>query len=53
MELKIRDLALAGVTQWIECWAREPKGCQFESQSWHRPGLWARSPVGGVQEASN
>ena len=26
----------------------EPKGCWFDSQSGHRPGLWAWSPVGGT-----
>ena len=30
----------------------EPKGRWFNSQSRHMPGLWARSPVGGVQEAT-
>ena len=30
----------------------EPKGRQFNSQSGHMPGLLARSPVGGVQEAT-
>ena len=30
----------------------EPKGCQFSSQSGHMPGLQARSPVGGTQEAT-
>ena len=25
--------------------ACKPKGCQFDSQSGHMPGLWARSPV--------
>ena len=27
--------------------ACEEKGCKFDSQSGHMPGLWARSPVGG------
>ena len=26
----------------------EPKGLQFDSQSGHIPGFWARPPVGGV-----
>ena len=30
----------------------EPKGCQFESQLGYMPGLQARSPVGGMQEAT-
>ena len=35
-------------------WARvsEPKGRQFDSQSGHMPGLWARSPAWGTQEAT-
>ena len=33
--------------------ACEPKGCRFDSQSGHIPALWARSPVGGMQEATN
>ena len=32
--------------------ACEPKDCRFSSQSGHMPGLWARSPVGGAQEAT-
>ena len=32
--------------------ACEPKGCWFDSHSRHIPGLWAESPVGGVQEAA-
>ena len=28
------------------------KGLQLDSQSGHMPGLWARSPVGGEQEAT-
>ena len=30
----------------------EPKGCWFDSQSGYMPGLWARSPIGGVREAT-
>ena len=33
-----------GSVDWA--WACEPKGCWFDSQSGHTPGLWARSPVG-------
>ena len=40
--------ALAGVAQRIEHGSAEPKGHQFDSQLGHMPGLWARSPVGGV-----
>ena len=32
--------------------ACEPKGRQFNSQSGHMPGLWARSSFGGIWEAS-
>ena len=31
----------------------KPKGHWIESHSGHMPGLWARSLVGGVQEAAN
>ena len=36
--------ALAGVAQWIEHWT-ENQSHQFDSQSGHMPGLWARSPL--------
>ena len=49
--LKNEVLALAGVAQWIVS-AFEAKGCQFDSQSGHRPGLQAKSLVGGTQEAT-
>ena len=32
--------------------ACEPRGYRFDSQSGHMPGLWAKSPVGGVQGAT-
>ena len=32
--------------------ACESKGHRFDSQSGHMPGLWARSPVEGIQEAT-
>ena len=32
--------------------ACEPKGCWFDFQSGHMPGLQARSPVGGAWEAT-
>ena len=31
----------------------ETKGCWFDSQSGHMPGLQARSPMGGAQEATD
>ena len=39
-----------GSVDWVP--ACKPKGCLFNSQSGHRPGLWARSPVGGMWEAT-
>ena len=43
--------ALAGVTQWIECWSvNQMVVGSIESQ--HMPGLYARSPVGGAQKAT-
>ena len=47
--------ALTSVAQWIEHQAVNWKvaGCWFNSQSGHRPGFRARSPVGGMQEATN
>ena len=38
-----------GSVDWVP--ACEPRGCQFDSKSGHRPVLWARSPVGVVREA--
>ena len=38
-----------GSVDWVP--ACEPKGCLFNSQSGHMPGLQPRSPVGGAQEA--
>ena len=44
------DNALATVAQWIEC---QPANQRVADSipSWHMPGLQARSPVEGVQEA--
>ena len=39
-----------GSVDWV--WACKPKGCQFDSQSGYMSVLQARSPVGGVQEAT-
>ena len=36
---------------WVPAWQLE--GCRFNSQSGHMPGLQARSPFGGVQEATH
>ena len=48
LEVKENKAALAGVAQWIGVLVCEPKGCRFDYQSGHMPGLWARSPIGGV-----
>ena len=48
--LKIYNNALAGVARWVP--ACEPKGRWFNSQSGHMPGLWTRSQVGDVWEAT-
>ena len=40
-----------GSMDWVL--ACKPKDHQFNSQSGHMPGLWARSPVRGVWEATN
>ena len=45
---KAGSFAPAGVAQWVE-----PRGHQLDSQSEHMPGSWARSSVGGTQEATN
>ena len=39
---------------WLSEWSTgcEPKGLRFDSQSGHMPGLLAKSPVGGAQEAT-
>ena len=37
-------IALAGVSQWIECPPVKQKGHRFNSQSGHMPGLQARFP---------
>ena len=39
-----------GSVDWT--WACRLKGWQFDSQSGHMPGLWARSSVAGMQEAN-
>ena len=44
---KDSKLALAHVAQWIGP-GLQTKGHQLNSQSGHKPGFQARSPVGGV-----
>ena len=45
-------LALAGMAQWIEHWPVNEKVTSSIPSLGHMPGLWARSPVGGAQEAT-
>ena len=47
-------LLKTAVMPWLRwwAWACEPKGCQFDSQSWHMAGLRAKSPVGDGQETT-
>ena len=40
-----KDSALAGVAQWTEALACEPKGRRLDSHSGNMPGLQARPPV--------
>ena len=42
--------SICGSVDWVP--ACEPKGHWLDSQSGHMPRLWARSPVGGAQEAT-
>ena len=45
-------LALVGVAQWTECWPAKQRVSSLIPSLGHMPGLWARSPVGGAQEAT-
>ena len=45
-EISILGPGWCGSVDWVP--ACEPKGCQFDSQSGHTPGLQARSPVGAM-----
>ena len=40
-----------GSVHWVL--ACEPEGCWFDSQTRHKPGLYTRSPVGGLWEATS
>ena len=42
---ELKSPGWCGLVDWMP--ACEPEGRQFESQSGHLPGWWARSPVGG------
>ena len=44
------DTGWCGSVDWVL--ARTPNGHQFDSQSEHMPGFRARSPVGGMREAT-
>ena len=54
MRIKIVRLFCSGwcvSVDWVL--ACEPKGCWFNSQSEHMPGLWARSPAEDVQKKTD
>ena len=44
--------ALARWLSWLECHPAHWKGCGFDSQSGHMPGLWVQS-LGGVHTGGN
>ena len=47
--INLFKVALAGVSQWIECWpANQGASGLIPSQSGRMPGLRAVSPVGGA-----
>ena len=46
------DIALAGVAQWFECQSENQRVAHSIPSLGHVPGLQARSPVEGVQEAT-
>ena len=50
--LNINGLALAIVAQWIECWPVNQRVASSILSLGRMPGLWARSPVGGMREAT-
>ena len=45
-------LALAGVAQWTECRPASQRVAGSIPSVGHMPGLWARSPVGVMWEAT-
>ena len=49
---KERTMVLAGVAQWIEWWSANERVAGSIPSLGHMPGLQARSPVGGVWEAT-
>ena len=50
--LNINGLALAIVAQWIECWPVNQRVASSILSLGRMPGLRARSPVGGMREAT-
>ena len=44
--------ALTGVAQWIECQPENQRVAGSIPSLGHMPGLWARSTVGGAQQAT-
>ena len=50
--IKNDDRALAGVVQWIECWPMNQMVTSWILSLGLMPALLARSPVGGMQEAT-
>ena len=51
-ESKKLRIALAGVAQWIECQPANQRVPSSIPSQGTCLGFWARSPVGGVQEAT-
>ena len=49
---KVRKVALAGVSQWIEGWPSNQRVAGSIPSLGHMPGLQASSPVGGVPGAT-
>lgn len=45
--MEVSSSGLCGSVTWP--WSHGPKGCCFNSCSWHMPGLWAKTLVGGMQ----
>ena len=51
-DIKLATAAMPGVAQWIEHQPANQEVIWFDSQLGHMPGLWARSLVGGMCEAT-
>ena len=50
---KVRDLAVAGVAQWIECQPANQRVADSIPSLGHMPGFWAKSPVGGHRRGNS